>query len=325
MAESKTDLTTKRALVKKLFQRNFDEMCCSDHLNILFVLDITGSMEKYRDLLVNSVDLISEKLAKFNLPAELSAPNVKNTLNIKFGSIAYRDICDGDKQFEVQAFTADKQKFAENIKNLKCDGGGDTCEDIKGAFQKALTMEWSSLYKFLVLITDAPAHGNKYHEANAGDDYGSDAKYNDMTVELKQMADKEIVFIGIKFTDCVERMYTEIEAVYATNHGKFSLINDKDLKNIQASSACSMNIINIFAQRISEPIFSDFSENSRSNLKKKSSKITISSCFRVEFSIKVEKTECIKGFSRVSGKNWVIFIISIRRHLFLRVGFEVIA
>ena len=71
--------------------------------------------------------------------------------------------------------------------------------------------------------------------------------------------------------------------------------------------------------------FSDFSRESCSRNKKKSSKISISFRFSVEFSINEAKTGRIRGFSRVSGKKLVILIISPKRHLFLREGFVVIA
>ena len=67
-----------------------NKMSCSDHLNILFA--------DYRNL-------IKEKIANFNIH--------NDKFNIKFGSLAYRHIYiyDGDKQYEVQRFTANKQKF----------------------------------------------------------------------------------------------------------------------------------------------------------------------------------------------------------------------
>ena len=64
-------------------------------------------------------------------------------------------------------------------------------------------------------------------------------------------------------------MYQEIEKIYKFAHGKFNLIKEKDLQNINAGNACTGNIINLFAQRISDPIINDFSDQTRKRNKNK--------------------------------------------------------
>lgn len=48
-------------------------------------------------------------------------------------------------------------------------GGGDTPEDIAGAFDHALKQEWQAKSRYCVLVADAPCHGKKYH--NVDDSY----------------------------------------------------------------------------------------------------------------------------------------------------------
>ena len=250
---------TFRRIFKKRFHQNYEQMKSEEHINLLFLLDVTGSMNKYRDLLVDSIDLISSKLSHYaesDSSSKEKEENKKLFLKIKYASIAYRDKKD-NVQFEIQQFTSNKQQFINNIKKLNCEGGLDVCEDIKGALQTMLKeIVWQSQYKYVVLIADSPCHGNNYHDSLLSDDYPDD----DMMIELKEMASQEIIFIGITFTKSVEKMYNEIEAIYKTNHGKFHLIEEEDLKNIRNGSASSMNIVNLFAQRISEPVFQDFSD-----------------------------------------------------------------
>ena len=177
--------TIKRTVKKKLFERNYEEMKSKSQLDILFLLDVTGSMDQYQDLLLNSVNLISEKISKFDISNEK-----KMEIKVKFAYVAYRDKEDDD-HFEIQQFTENQKEFITNLKKIICTGGGDCCEDIKGALQQVLNFEFSSLFKFVVLITDAPAHGLKYHDQNAFDDYQEE----DMTKELELLASKGIVFI----------------------------------------------------------------------------------------------------------------------------------
>ena len=188
--EESIDITVKRN-VKKRLQQNLQEIRSEDHINILFVLDVTGSMDQYRDLLVNSIDLISSKLSKLDVSNAKDEKN-KLELHIKFASIAYRDKKD-KQRFETQQFTSNKQEFIEAIKKLKCEGGDDVCEDIKGAFQKVQEIKWTSCQKFVVLIADSPCHGLKYHKNPNWDSWQNE----DMTMELKQMANQDIIFIGI--------------------------------------------------------------------------------------------------------------------------------
>lgn len=268
MESAKEDNTTlKKSLIKKkLFEKNFDEMKSISKIDILFLLDVTGSMDSYRDLLLNSVNLISERITKYEI-----SKDKKMKIKVKFAYVAYRDKEDED-QFEIQQFTEDQKEFIKNLRKIICTGGGDCAEDVKGALQKVLAFDFTSSFKFVVLITDAPAHGLKYHENNVLDNYEEE----DMTKELESLARKGIVFIGIKFTEIVEKMYQEIENIYKFSHGKFHLIKETDLQNIQSGNACTGNIINLFAQRISDPVIMDFSEASLKKYKNKKESAAIS-------------------------------------------------
>lgn len=300
--EKDSNITIKRQTLKKLYQKNFNEMKSISMIDILFILDVTGSMDPYQDLLKNSVSLISEKLLKF----QMQENNPQSKLSVNFAMLCYRDKKD-QKQFELFGevcegenkvrFTNDTKKLMEDLNTVKCQGGGDSCEDIKGALQQVLKFEFTSHFKFLILITDCPAHGKKYHDPkhNLSDDYESE----DMSDELKTLAKKEIVFLGIKFTDHVSKMYQEIESEYKLNHGKFFLIDENDLKNIKKNSACTMNIVNLFSQRISEPIYQDFGkETLKMTKEKKISRNIQYACekhrdYKIKFSDANYNRECI--------------------------------
>jgi hypothetical protein len=52
-------------------------------------------------------------------------------------------------------------------------GGGGEPDDVKGAFNMILDeMSWEANMKFVIMITDAPAHGKIYNDLGGnGDDY----------------------------------------------------------------------------------------------------------------------------------------------------------
>lgn len=232
---------------KKLYQKVFEDVKSMDHINILFLIDVTGSMERYKEICMDSINDIADRLSKLD---KYIAPekNFEFKFRIKFGFIAYRDKKD-EKQIEVQDFTEDLEFFKKKIEALECDGGDDNCEDIKKALQEALSnkIKWTSSFKYLILVADSPCHGSKYHSPKEGDSYPED----DMTEELIKIAGKDISFVGLVFDDSVYQMYTEIKNVIKGHHGNFFLIDSIDLKNIKKGTAATMNIINIFVHRIS--------------------------------------------------------------------------
>ena len=92
---------------------------------------------------------------------------------IKIGFLGYRDFAKenpGEKQFEYLDFenydykTIDESRLYKFITGIRCSGGGDGAEDIRGAIKKAIeVMSWNGREKFLILVADAPSHGKKYN------------------------------------------------------------------------------------------------------------------------------------------------------------------
>lgn len=229
-------------------RENFREILKNSTLNILFVIDTTGSMDPYRNLCSDSISLICKKLSSVNvLFNDLSS-------RIKWGVVGYRDKKD-ENQFEYLDFTNNEEEVISFVKKLKCTGGGDACEDVKGAFQQVLSgnkIHWDAKFKFVIMIADAPCHGKIYHDYtnSSNDDYPEE----NMEEEVKLMALNELNFIGILFTTRIEKMYKQIEKIYLGNHGKFRLIDHADLKNIQSHEKGTQNILNLFVEQVSQPI-----------------------------------------------------------------------
>ena len=155
-------------LDKKAIQRvfiNVESFVNEAYLDLLIVLDITGSMEQY---------FIQVKTKLYDI-----IENLKNSLrdlqiyNINLGFIGYKDVEEMFKNEVVDIpFTIDIDEITKKIDEVKIGGGDDTAEDIAYAFELALNKNWSNnKAKFIVLIPDSPCHGEKYHDPDLMDNY----------------------------------------------------------------------------------------------------------------------------------------------------------
>ena len=131
-------------------------------IDIMFIMDLTGSMQAFLSEAKHNIKKVTEEIIEIH-------PGAK----IRLSFVGYRDFeKKGDKrEYEIVDFTEDINKFISSIKILDCYGGGDQPEDIAGALNKALKLDWKSNAKYVVLVCDAPCHGKKYHDIYI-DDFG---------------------------------------------------------------------------------------------------------------------------------------------------------
>ena len=137
-------------------------------IDIGLAVDQTGSMAPFttsaRETLKDIVEGDKSMLKKL----QQQFPDVRFT--IRFAVLGYRDVDDNDKQFlenrwGVDHFTQDPIKVFQAIDQTLSSpsGGGDIAEDHLGAIARAAIWtspsDWTSEVKFLLLLTDAPAHG----------------------------------------------------------------------------------------------------------------------------------------------------------------------
>lgn len=115
-------------------------------LDIVFILDATGSMGEEIRQLKNSIEVIN-----LNIAALSSKPSVR------FGLVAYRDR--GDEYVtKVIKLTEDLESFQNQLDKIEAGGGGDEPEDLQSALQDAITkMDWNDHgVRLAFILTDAP-------------------------------------------------------------------------------------------------------------------------------------------------------------------------
>ena len=117
-------------------------------MDILFILDTTGSMGEEIHRLRTTIELIH-----LNLTSLSSRPDVR------FGMVLYKDR--GDEYItNVVPLTADLVAFQEALDLVKAGGGGDTPEDLQAALDDTIHyIDWNTDgIRLCFIITDAPPH-----------------------------------------------------------------------------------------------------------------------------------------------------------------------
>lgn len=122
-------------------------------MDIVFLIDTTGSMETY-------IDGVKEKAIEFS--------NILHDKGIDYqlGLIGFGDLGEREKP-KIYKWTKDIVKFQKNVKKIKRFYGGDIPESSLEALETAVEyMEKRPMkneHKVIILITDAPPHVPTYH------------------------------------------------------------------------------------------------------------------------------------------------------------------
>ena len=186
-------------------------------VDVAFCLDCTGSMSAWIAAAKGQILTIAKDIG----------PRVKKDfpqteLEIRFAVVAYRDYGDSE-QIDVwpadHSFSTDADAFCTRINSLVARGGTDGPEDLLGALHTAGALQWQSKLKFLVIVTDSPAHGADCNDDTADRYRDGDPDGRTMASVIKPIADKKIdlMFCRIKKTNtektekAMQRCYNSIE------------------------------------------------------------------------------------------------------------------
>jgi methyl-accepting chemotaxis protein len=168
-------------------------------LDLLFIMDITGSMGPYvEQAKANVIDIINRII------------NDCPGIDINLGFIGYRDIEEeitGDI-IDID-FTKNHTELKNKIKNVEATGGGDEPEDVAWAFERALNKTWKNNARFIVFVADAPNHGTKY-----GGDNRTISGRNDLEELIKELAENGISLFCMEIDSHTKIMLNVFENVY---------------------------------------------------------------------------------------------------------------
>ena len=178
-------------------------------LDLMFIMDLTGSMGVWLEEAQKSIKDIIEEITDNN-------PGSK----IRISFIGYKDFKDENEErvYNSKEFTEDINEINEFISGLDCFGGGDIPEDIVGALKLALNMKWESNAKYAILVCDAPCHGKQYHNISLDKFENGDPSGTTLEEVMKQFYEKGITFYCLEIDSSTEKMFKIMKDVYNDNN-----------------------------------------------------------------------------------------------------------
>ena len=176
-------------------------------LDLLFIIDATGSMGPYIDQVKQNIINIMNRIP-FECPG----------ININLGFIAYRDEYDIKRNDIVNIeFTQNFQQLENKIRNVFPVANTDYPEEVAWGIEKALEKNWESEARYSILIADAPCHGLKYHDTEVMDDEypnGVPGRKN-IEVLIKELAEKNVSLYCVEITEYTEIMFKIFGNIYS--------------------------------------------------------------------------------------------------------------
>ena len=181
-------------------------------LDLLFIMDITESMQDLLDETRDSIKYILDKIKR-------DSPGI----DVRFAYEGYRDFADlkeGQKYYTI-GFETDLDLFKSKLDEIKAIGGGDDAEDVAGGLNAGLNMNWRSNARYAILIADAPGHGNQYHDAEVQDDYGN-GDPNGLVLEelMEKYVDNNINLCLTKIDEYTDIMFDRMMQAYKARSEK---------------------------------------------------------------------------------------------------------
>ena len=201
-------------IINQSLNDNMEIIKQNSRLDLLFIMDITNSMDVYLDQVKRQVlDIINE------IRKECAG------IEIYIGFIGYRDFSDldfGESYINLE-LTEKYENIIQNIKYLKAEGGGDIPEDLCGALEFAKEKKWKGKSRFAILVTDSPCHGRKYYDDTTEnfDNYpDGDREGRNIEDYIKFLAENEISVFCLKVSPSTDKMFEIFEEVYNSNKRK---------------------------------------------------------------------------------------------------------
>ena len=210
----------------------------STSLDLLFIMDITGSMSSYINYVKNYLLDIIDGIVK-------ECPGI----NINIGYIGYRDYYETYVDID---FSQDPNYVKSIISKVYASGGGDYPEDVSLAFELALNKTWKNNAKLAVFIADAPEHGEKYGGEEYYSWYYKQPERRDLDQMVEEMAEKGISLFCLRIrkeTDIMYKLFQDIYNEKKVNNTQFLIVDNKNISLSEVVIDYAVKVYN--EQRIS--------------------------------------------------------------------------
>ena len=179
-------------------------------LDLCILMDATGSMRLYIEQCQLTILKLFEEAKKIS----------GGVVRISF--IAYRDYCD-EVQFEWRDFEENGGNLNECVKKVKAKGGGDTPEDIAGAFKYVEKLSWKSNVRLIFHVADAACHGKKYHSYTRDDHEEGDPNGYNPEESMKFFAKNSIDYYFLRLRSGTDKMCDILKEAYREQVGEVGI------------------------------------------------------------------------------------------------------
>jgi len=153
-----------------------------------------------RDSLIDSMNALRTKYPK---------------ARFRVAFVGYRDHSDAER-FVIHGLNEDVDATVSAIRKVTAEGGGDTPEDVAGGLWHATRLDWKGDTRLLLFCCDAPAHGDKYHEANMDDSYPKGCpEKRDPADLVRQLAQKRVDMTIFRVNRNVDKMCALFKVAHA--------------------------------------------------------------------------------------------------------------
>jgi hypothetical protein len=205
MIEANKKIEVDVSKLKKFIQEKQEKANAIVSLDLLFIMDATGSMESYLNF------------AKEKMLSVINKITANSNVTVNLGFIGYKDYNDKNKYIIYPDFTNKIEDVKNFIKNTRVEGGDDICEDMVGGLNTALSYSWKSYSRFAMLIADAPCHGVQYHGITGIEDFDSFPQ-GDPVLKIdevvKKFAENNINLLCLNLKDNTRKLYNNFKIYY---------------------------------------------------------------------------------------------------------------
>ena len=198
---------------------NIYKIRATTSLDLLFIVDVTGSMSPYLEEIKSKIINIIDGII-------VTCPGI----NINLGFIGYRDFYEDYIDID---FTQNHTKLKNTISNVYTSGGAYYYpdEDLAFALELALNKTWVSNAKLAVLVADAPGHGIKYGGHEVANTFPERREIDEMILE---MFGKGISLFCLKITKKTDKMLKLFQDIYNNTNptsANFKIIDNKEISS----------------------------------------------------------------------------------------------
>ena len=170
-------------------------------LDLLFIMDCTGSMSPYIKEAKNNILSIINRIIN-------DCPGI----DINLGFIGYRDFYE---EYTDINFTQNHSYLKNIINEVYASGGEDLPEDVAFALELALNKNWKSNARMAVFVADAPGHGKNFSDLDEFENYIANVPERFLIEDMvAEMAEKNIALFCYRISYHTDKMFQLFQNIY---------------------------------------------------------------------------------------------------------------